>query len=291
MAFVDWTIYEEFVIRGGALLAPLGRINVNHDGPVRELTERPLVSTYVIPTTLTEPGIGANGNIHLRDDVSVNYEAYAVNGFNLLDSNGNLAVATTEQEQLLREGRTALGGDNNGGVASTGRVGLNLAEHIELGGSWHVGTYDERSDNALSIGAADGAITYDCGGVDLGLEGEVAVADFERNAFARTAGVPDQFWGYYVQISAGHMPEVLAMFLPDVFGGEGAKFTVVFRYDWFDLDGDRGEVWEPGINFRPSADTVFKFSYRHSGQSFGLRNVPGRQTCLLYTSPSPRDRG
>ena len=279
MAFIDWTIYEEFVIRGGALLAPLGRINVNHDGPVRELTERPLVSTYVIPTTLTEPGIGANGVIHVwEEDLAVNYEAYAVNGFNLLDANGNLAVATTQQEQLLRSGRTSLGGDNNGGVASTGRLGINAVEHVEVGGSWHAGTYDERSDNVLSILAADGAVSYACCGVDFGLEGEVAVADFQRDTFARTAGVPGRFWGYYVQVSAGHMPDVLSTFLPHVFGAEGAKFTLAFRYDWIDLDGDRGEILEPGINFRPSADTVFKFSYRHSGQSFGLRNVPGRQT-------------
>ena len=108
-------------------------------------------------------------------------------------------------------------------------------------------------------------------------EGEVARADFSRDAFARSSGVPDDFWGYYVQGSVSGMPSLLKSLLPHVFDRSGASFTAVLRYDFVDLDGDRGEALEPGINFRPISDTVFKFSYRYGFKTIGPRSGPGTE--------------
>ena len=65
---------------------------------------------------------------------------------------------------------------------------------------------------------------------------------------------------------------------PAVFAEEGSTFTLALRYDRVDLDGDRGEALEPGLNFRPFSDTVFKLSYRFGLESLGVRNVPGRDS-------------
>ena len=277
MAFVDWTIFQEFVIRGGALLVPLGRINVNHDGPIRLFTERPMVSTFVIPTTFTEPGIGAQGTINPTDALELSYEAYAVNGFNVLDADGELAAPLVDSQDLLSEARTSLGGDNNGNTTGTGRLGLTLFDAVEVGGSWHVGTYDERSDNILALVAADWGMSYSLSGFDFGLQGEAAIADFERDAFARSSGVPKEYWGYFVEGSVGRMPHFLRRTIPYVFDDEGSTFVLALRWDYVDLDGDRGEIIEPGINFRPATDTVFKLSYRFSLNSVGNRDLPGRE--------------
>jgi hypothetical protein len=275
LAMVDWTLANELTLRGGALLAPVGRVNLNHDGPVRELTSRPLVSTFVVPTTLTEAGAGARGTFDLHDEFSLSYEAYAVNGFRLLDRDGTLAggLDPSEIEQLLREGRPSLGGDVNKTPSTTGRVSALLFRALEVGGSWHAGTYDERDDNVLALLAGDFALVWG----PAALEGEVAFAEFERDLFARTAGVPEDFWGYYLQASLNHLPEALKEAVPHVFGGEGATFTLVVRYDYVDIDGDRAEAIEPGLNFRPFADTVLKFSYRFGLRSLGIRDVPGRR--------------
>jgi hypothetical protein len=276
MAFVDWALFEEFKLRGGAILAPLGRINVNHDGPVRELTDRPLVSTFIIPTTLTEAGVGAHGDFAINDSFGLSYEVYAVNGFNILKEDGTVGFAITDREQALREGRSSIGGDLNSGIASTGRLGVELLQAVELGVSWHNGTYDEKSDNFLTILAGDFSYSQQISVVELGLEGEVAEANFERDAFAKTAGIPDDFWGYYVQGSVGILPEALQNIVPHIFDDAGSRLAFVFRYEWVDLDGDEGEVLEPGISLRPIADTVLKFSYRLTQKSIGLRNIPGR---------------
>jgi hypothetical protein len=272
MAFVDWMLFEELVVRAGAILVPLGRINLNHDGPARELTDRPLVSSFVIPTTLTEVGVGPHGTFELGGGFSLDYEAYVTNGFRLLDEQGAMPVAFTERERLLREGRPSLGGDINTTPASTGRIALAHAGVAEVGGSWHVGTYDERNDNLLSIVAGDFAWVHR----PFSFEGELAWAGFQRDAFAATAGIPSRFWGFYVQGACDFLPDALRRAVPALFGGDGATFTVVLRYDWIDLAGDRAEAIEPGINFRPIADTVFKFSYRFGLRSLGVRNIPGR---------------
>ena len=73
------------------------------------------------------------------------------------------------------------------------------------------------------------------------------------------------------------MPPVFRELVPYVFDDEGSRFSFVVRYDWVDLDGDTGEAIEPGLNFRPTADTVFKFSYKFTQKSIGLRNVPGKR--------------
>jgi len=277
MAFVDWALFEEFKLRGGAILSPLGRVNVNHDGPVRELTERPLVSTFVIPTTLTEAGAGAHGTIAATEWLDFNYEAYAVNGFNILKEDGSTTFAVTDRERALREGRSSIGGDVNSGIASTGRFAAELFSSLDLGASWHHGTYDEKSDNFLTIVAGDFSFAQQCcDAVEFGLEGEIAEANFERDAFAKTSGIPGDFWGYYLQGSVGILPDPLRA-IPYLFDDAGSRLTFVLRFEYVDLDGDRGEVIEPGINFRPIADTVFKFSYRLTQKSIGLRDIPGRE--------------
>ncbi len=282
MAFVDWEIAQEFKIRGGALLVPLGRTNLNHDGPTRVFTERPLVSTFVIPTTLTDPGIGIHGLIAAGRNTSIEYETYVTNGFDLLDDQGNLAAPITEKEQLLREGRPSNGGDNNKSVSTTGRLGLTtkqvteggaVSSAFETGVSWHVGNYDERNRNLLAIVALD--MTYLKG--PFTLTGEAARAGFERDSFSKTSGIPDDYYGYSVQASWDFLPETLKKAAPHVFAREGAGFTLATRYDWINLDSDRVSGMDVGINFHPFSDTVFKFSYRFGWLEFADQNLPAHK--------------
>jgi hypothetical protein len=281
MAFIDWILYRELVFRAGALLAPLGRVNLDHDGPTRELTDRPMVSTFVIPTTLTDPGVGFHGTFSLGDRLGAGYQIYATNGFDILDDQGNLATPFTERERLLQEGKPSNGGDSNKSVSTMGRLSLtgSLGEKqdekdettsYEVGFSWHVGNYDERNRNLLAILAGDFAVLHG----PLSLEGEVARASFERDAFSRASGVPDNYSGFYVQAAWSFLPESLPRRAPHVFGNPGSAFTAVVRYDFVDLDGDRASALEPGINFRPFGDTVFKFSYRFGWLEFNALDTP-----------------
>jgi len=48
-AFVDYLIHESVNLRGGIILLPIGKFNLLHDSPLNDLTDRPLVSTLIIP--------------------------------------------------------------------------------------------------------------------------------------------------------------------------------------------------------------------------------------------------
>ena len=50
-ASIDYLITEPFNLRAGILLMPVGKFNLLHDAPLRDLTERPLINQIIIPTT------------------------------------------------------------------------------------------------------------------------------------------------------------------------------------------------------------------------------------------------
>ena len=57
-ASIDFLAHEALSFRGGVILSPLGKFNLAHDAPFNDLVDRPLVSTQIIPTALSEPGMG-----------------------------------------------------------------------------------------------------------------------------------------------------------------------------------------------------------------------------------------
>ena len=73
--------------RGGLILTPLGKLNLIHDSPLLDLTDRPLVSRLIIPTTLTDAGMGFFGTLYPSELSKLDYEIYVTNGvFHGLDS-------------------------------------------------------------------------------------------------------------------------------------------------------------------------------------------------------------
>src|SRR6478736_3761032 len=61
-AHIDYLVNEPFNIRAGILLLPVGKFNLLHDSPLNDLTDRPLVARFVIPSTMSETGSGYYGN-------------------------------------------------------------------------------------------------------------------------------------------------------------------------------------------------------------------------------------
>ena len=60
-AHIDYLVKEPFNLRAGILLLPIGKFNLLHDSPLNDLTDRPLVSRFVIPSTVSETGAGFYG--------------------------------------------------------------------------------------------------------------------------------------------------------------------------------------------------------------------------------------
>jgi hypothetical protein len=286
-AFVDFTINDLFNLRGGLLLDPLGKFNLVHDDPVNELTDRPLVDQTIIPTTLREVGGGFFGTLAPADSSigKLSYEAYVTTGFRGLFNDGTVGFNT---DTGLHDGKAdeEIGSaetfeDNNNNLADVGRLEWSPTLGSALGVSAHYGNYDESDDNTLLVMAVDGALdgkvlsrwvgADDGFGTFLGgfeFLGEWAMANIERDAFARSAGVPGDMHGWYGQVNYRLYPQFLRNLEENGYLDAGSHFTFVVRRDEIDLDGIERERWTFGMNFRPNhSQTVLKFDYQLNSES------------------------
>lgn len=278
-AVIDYMLWEPLNFRAGIILSPLGHFNLIHDSPINDLTSRPLVDTFIIPTTLSEAGAGFYGTVYPTELSKIDYEIYLVNGFqgfedfdpvgSAADPGPNADVGIN-QTAGLRGARGSQRSDINDNKAVVGRVAVSPFLGAEVGFSGHFGDYDEEGDNLLAIYAIDATLQYG----PFELLGEYAVANIERDGRVETfndaqreqAKIPGRIDGGYIQANFHFMLDWLKKNIPVIFGPESI-FTLVGRYDTVDLGtsdspiGDRDQ-WVLGMNFRPVEDTVFKFEYQ-----------------------------
>ncbi|MBI3323790.1 MAG: hypothetical protein HYZ92_00735 [Candidatus Omnitrophica bacterium] len=260
-ATIDYLLVDAFNLRGGIVLSPLGKLNLVHDSPLQDLTERPLVDQFVIPTTLSEAAVGAFGSVYPTESAKVDYELYLTNGFRGLtgESPGDVTFSRTNG---LRGSRGSQNSDINEEPAVVGRLAASPWLGWEVGASTHLGTYDTQGKNTLGIYALD--TTYQYGPFELLAEG--AYAAIERAGLAKQLGVPDDMYGYYLQGNYRFMPEWLRQRASRIFRDE-STFTFVNRWDWINLDGNRSQRYTIGLNFRPIEDTVFKTDFQFNWES------------------------
>jgi outer membrane murein-binding lipoprotein Lpp len=86
-AWMQYDITDWLKFRGGAVLVPLGRFNIDHDDNRWDLPRRSLVDkgTPVLPTTAAWPelGVGFLGDIPIGNTGKLSYQAYVMNGVTL----------------------------------------------------------------------------------------------------------------------------------------------------------------------------------------------------------------
>jgi len=109
-AFVNYNVAENFNIRGGLMLVPMGIINEFHEPTTFNGNERPSLDNVIVPTTWREIGFGINGRF---SSIDLGYQAYIFNGFksSFLDENGEI--------QGLLKGSNGLRSGRQKGIQST----------------------------------------------------------------------------------------------------------------------------------------------------------------------------
>lgn len=295
-ATIDYWFSDEINFRAGILLLPLGHFNLVHDAPLQDLTRRPLVDEFLVPVVLRDPGMGLYGTFDL-DPWQITYELYVTNGFKGLTNAGATPINRSDGLRKARPSEDVGGGkkfrDFNDNKALTARAGVSPFLGLEIGLSAHQGKYDEAGDNELEIVAWDG--TIEMGSVyDLLFSGEgfvkeaffateivfeVARADIERNAFALASGVPGDFEGWFTEV------RVHFILFDSVFKvTDESTFTLTYRREGLDLDGDRRSRRVFGLNYRPREHTVFKLEYE-SNEEGGTR-PDSRNDAVLFSVAS-----
>jgi hypothetical protein len=273
VAQVDFEIHPSLNFRGGIILAPLGRFNLAHDSPANDLTDRPLVSTQIVPTALSEAGMGFYGALYPSPDMRITYEAYGVNGF---DDN----VIGDPDGTRIAAGKGNLE-DNNNRPSFVGRVTVSPSTAWEVGASIHTGPYntwqieemaiDEKRSLTLFVLDADVAWRR------FELLGEYATASIDVPA--ESAVFADSQSGYYLQLNT-HFGHGWLAEIP------GSQFTGVVRYGLVDFDtntdGDSHRRLTLGLNFRPLEDSVFKLDYQRNWSRDAFNNQ-GKGAGLIFS--------
>jgi len=269
-AYLDFLLSDNFNIRAGRILTPIGIINKTHEPPTFNGVERPNFAKYIIPTTWSSDGIGLFGGL----TPSLKYEAYVVAG---LDgdsfSSSGIRGGRIKSEQSLNE------------VAFTGRLDYRPYEEVL-----------SNSDQSLRLGLSGyfGGLDNTDGGGGSGKDGEIAMtsADFEysiskfdfRGVIANTnidgarnfgGGVAEEMFGWYLE-GAYH-------FWPDEWKTgklEKSDATVFVRYEEYDTQHempsgiakdktkDVDEV-TAGVNFYLTPNFVIKADYQISDDASG----------------------
>lgn len=254
---IDYRFADAIQARTGIILAPLGRFNLVHDSPLNDLTDRPLVDRVIIPTTLSEAGVGLFGVIYPSKLAVANYEVYIVNGF------GHDIIADSLGTVRLRDGRGSVSEDNNTSKSIVGRFDYSPRLGLDFGLSAHHGKYDDGAMDDLTIVAADMELRRG----PLELLFEYAQASIERTHLNLSKQTQT---GYYAQ---GNLHFLQDKLMP------GSTFTGVVRWDWIDYGAkgspdDRTSRLTFGLNFRPVEKAVFKTDF----QTNWLEPVGGTNT-------------
>lgn len=294
-AHLDYLINEPFNIRAGILLIPIGKFNLLHDSPLNDLTDRPLVSQFIIPSTMSETGAGFYGTFYPGRTSKLDYELYVTTGPCGHNPDGEPRIneeTGTKNSRQRKCANSADGLDINNGKAVSGRVAFSPMLGVEVAGSGYYGNASPSSYNPLSITAVDWTLQKG----PFEIIGEAAWAYARGNSraiagntfngiapgavmtgintFNPLAAPPQRMQGFYIQGNYHFMPSFLTALSPKRFG-EGSTFTAVIRYDQVNLNRDnRGESQGQleqisfGLNYRPVEDAVFKISYQYMPKAF-----------------------
>src|SRR5881296_2371982 len=298
-AHIDYLVREPFNLRAGILLLPIGKFNLLHDSPLNDLTDRPLVSQFIIPTTVAETGAGFYGTIYPGRISKVDYEFYVTTGPCGYETNGtpNINEATGTRGARQRKCAADDGFDINNGKTVVGRLAYSPVLGVEVAASSYYGNAAPFANyNPLSITAIDwtlqrgpfeligeAAWAYARGnsraisGNTIGAPGPAPAPGMLLTGIGGNSGLgipPQRMNGLYIQGNYHFMPDFLTKLSPKRFG-EGSTFTAVVRYDRVNTNQDNtaggfGDLEQIsfGLNYRPVEDAVFKMSYQYQPMAF-----------------------
>jgi len=263
--YVEHSLAENYGVRAGLMLIPLGLLNEHHEPPTYYGVERNLVETAIIPTTWREGGVALYG----ANDSGFNWSAGITTGFDLSKWDASSTEGREEplgsihQELQLAKARDAsifvagnwqgVPGLLVGGGVFTGKVGqgqdfAGRDARLTLGevhARWQTGPFD------LSALYARGHIS-DTEALNLTFVGQ-------------PAPVPENFWGGYVQGAW------------KVWQRDDASFAPFLRYELVNtaatytpmpagLGVDTAEtehVWTVGANWWINPSVVFKLDLQN----------------------------
>jgi len=284
---MDLEMHPLLNLRGGIVMNPIGGFNQNHDGPRWDFIDRPISATGIIPSTLSNVGMGLYGKYFSHNWV-LGYEMYLTNGFD------NRVIDNDEGRTSLRAGKRnpdKFEESNSGLPLYSGKLALRNRKIGELGVSYMTGVYNKWMEDGIVIDNKRSASVF---AVDfntslfnnkLNIVGEYAnVLVDVPSTFSQQYGTKQ--WGAYTDV-------ILTILQRKMLGWDRAKLNLGVRAELVDYNvgtfkesntniGD--DIWAivPGLAFRPTGTTVIRFNFRFEGSHDLINNPLSRTNTIQF---------
>jgi hypothetical protein len=275
-AQLDFEFSTALNFRAGIILPEIGLVNANHDSPKWEIVDRPLSSTTIIPSTLSEVGFGLFGNVYSGGQF-IKYHLYATNGLQdgiILNEQGRTHIGSGKSLEAFEE-------DNNGKLMYNAKVSIKNDKFGEIAFSYYGGVYNTfalegevvSEERSLNLYAIDFVIPFG-GGV---VQGEMVNAIID---------VPSDIVEIYSNHQKGGFVEIVyPLYKKELLGYPNSVIIACMRYEELDYNigtfestgteiGDEVTAMVVGISFRPTEGTIFRANYRHHLTTDILGNAP-----------------
>ena len=275
-AQLDFEFSPFLNFRAGIILPEIGLVNSNHDSPKWEIIDRPLSSTSIIPSTLSEVGFGLFGNLNSGNQF-IKYHLYATNGLQdgiILNEEGRTHIASGKSLKSFEE-------DNNGRLMYNAKISVKNNNFGEIGFSYYGGVYNTfalegeiiAEERSLDLYAIDFVFPFGKGV----LQGEMVNALID---------VPSDIVEIYSNHQKGGFVEIVyPLYQKEMFGYQNSVINACVRYEDLDYNigtfkstgteiGDEVTAVVTGLSFRPTDGTIFRANYRHHLITDILGNTP-----------------
>jgi len=275
-AQLDFEFSPFLNFRAGIILPEIGLVNSNHDSPKWEIIDRPLSSTSIIPSTLSEVGFGLFGNLNSGNQF-IKYHLYVTNGLQdgiILNEEGRTHIASGKSLKSFEE-------DNNGRLMYNAKISVKNNNFGEIGFSYYGGVYNTfalegeiiAEERSLDLYAIDFVLPFGKGV----LQGEMVNALID---------IPSDIIEIYSSQQKGGFVEIVyPLYKKEMFGYQNSVINACVRYEDLDYNigtfkstgteiGDEVTAVVAGLSFRPTDGTVFRANYRHHLTTDILGNAP-----------------
>lgn len=252
-AYLDFLINPKFNMRTGLILMPVSRLNEYHEPVTFFGVLKPDVETFIIPTTWTELGIMAYGDL----GKGFSYKTALTSG-----------LRTEDIADWIRAGRQGGSEVNFSKFAGIARIdysgvpGLNIGGSIYYGGGESKEGGEERGNERANFSLYVLDAQYQKGNTYL--KGLYSLGKASGNDAYMTKGRAKQVYGWYAEAGYNILPHIK----PD----STMSLTPFARYERYNLNDkvflgspdktkDR-KVLTIGLDFKPILNVVIKADYQ-----------------------------
>ena len=255
-AYLDFLIAPYFNFRAGMLLTPAGLINERHESPSFNGVERPLVETFIIPSTWRDLGMGVTGDLGR----GFRYRGYVM---------GSLDATGFNAGEGIRGGRSSGFESSFRNPAKALRLEYTGVRRLALGTSFYSGhagfrlqTVNPRVD-VFSFDSRFSRGPFDFRGLfaDVWVSRAAELNQALRRQLGFNPNVASQMRGYYFEPAVHALPRRLRTGLILFARYEKYNTQQKMPEGYIPLPQFDRSAWFIGATYKPNADVALKFDY------------------------------